>query len=112
MLTESGMFSQTTGITMAQDRIQETFYSGLEPPTEAARRSLVLLAASICDHHGWSARSVIGHKEWSDHKIDPGRLDMVKLRTAVARRLDEGPPGRRVPWGLPWRIPRGWARWR
>jgi hypothetical protein len=88
----------------------ETFYSGLEHPTEAARRSLVLLAAAICDHHGWSARSVIGHKEWSDHKIDPGRLDMAAFRTAVAWRLAQGPPPRRAPWSLPWRL-RGWP-WR
>lgn len=84
----------------------ETFYSGLTPPTRAARRSLVLLAAAICDHHGWGARSVIGHKEWSDHKIDPGRLDMAAFRSSVARRLEEGHPRAGAPWGMPWRIPR------
>ncbi len=30
MLTEGGTFSQTTGITMTQNRIQETFYAGLQ----------------------------------------------------------------------------------
>lgn len=89
----------------------ETFYSGLQPPTDAARRSLVLLAAAICDHHGWSARSVIGHKEWSDHKIDPGHVDMAAFRTAVAWRLAQGPPRRWPPRSLPWRDLRGWP-WR
>ena len=50
----------------------ETFYSGSKAPNAQARRSLVLLAAAICHHHGWSAKSVIGHKEWSDWKSDPG----------------------------------------
>lgn len=70
----------------------ETFYSGSKAPTAQARRSLVLLAAAICHHHGWSAKSVIGHKEWSDWKSDPGHVDMRSFRKAVARRLREGPP--------------------
>lgn len=70
----------------------ETFYSGAEPPTAAARRSLVLLSAAICDHHGWSAKSVIGHKEWSDQKTDPGHVDMKVFRSTVAQQLRHGPP--------------------
>ena len=70
----------------------ETFYSGRERPTPEARRALVLLAAAICHHHGWTAKSVIGHKEWSDWKSDPGRVDMHEFRRSVARRLREGPP--------------------
>lgn len=34
---------------------------------EAAQRA----AAAICRAHGWSERSVIGHKEWQRGKIDP-----------------------------------------
>jgi hypothetical protein len=82
----------------------EAFYSGERPPTREAYRALVLLAAAVCDHHGWTARSVIGHHEWSDHKWDPGRLDMSSFRTAVEQRLAEGPP-------LP-RFGRGWTAWR
>lgn len=70
----------------------ETFYSGTRPPTAAARRSLVLLSAAICDHHGWSAKSVIGHKEWSDQKSDPGQVDMRAFRNTVAQQLRHGPP--------------------
>lgn len=43
-------------------------------------------AAAICRHHGWSSKSVIGHKEWSDWKSDPS-FDMGKFRAAVAARL-------------------------
>jgi hypothetical protein len=82
----------------------EAFYSGGKPPTRKARRSLVLLAAALCDHHGWTARSVIGHKEWSDQKWDPGRLDVPAFRAAVAERLLAGPPSsdgiRWAPWSF------------
>lgn len=70
----------------------EVFYGGRTTPTAQARRSLVLLATAICHHHGWTARSVIGHKEWSDQKPDPGHLDMTRFRRSVARQLVEGPP--------------------
>lgn len=82
----------------------ETFYGGARAPTRQARRSLVLLAAAICDHHGWTAKSVIGHEEWSDHKSDPGHLDMSVFRASVAQRLHDGPP--------PFTGGGGWASWR
>lgn len=72
----------------------ETFYSGRKAPTPEAHRSLVLLAAAICHHHGWTAKSVVGHKEWSDWKPDPGHVDMKEFRRAVARQLAAGPPQR------------------
>lgn len=68
----------------------ETFYSGANPPTHDAYASLVLLSAAICDHHGWSAKSVIGHKEWSNWKIDPGGVDMKEFREDVQDLLDSG----------------------
>lgn len=69
----------------------ETFYSGSRPPTSKAYTSLVRLAAAICDFHGWSAKSVIGHKEWSDWKIDPGNVSMIEFRADVQRVLEAGP---------------------
>lgn len=75
----------------------ETYYSGGHEMTAAAYRSAVGWAAAICDFHGWTAKSAIGHKEWSDWKIDPGHVDMKVFRADVARRLkdvnavDEGP---------------------
>lgn len=70
----------------------ETYYSGGHAMTAAQMASLVLLLAAICDAHHWSAKSVIGHKEWSDWKSDPGHVDMRLLRNAVAARLKAGPP--------------------
>lgn len=43
-------------------------------------------AAAICRAHGWTERSAIGHKEWSDWKPDP-TFDMPTFRAAVAARL-------------------------
>lgn len=70
----------------------EIYYSGSHKMTAAQSSTLVLLAAAICHAHGWSAKSVIGHKEWSDWKVDPGSLDMYLLRNAVDARLKAGPP--------------------
>jgi hypothetical protein len=66
----------------------ETYYSGGKAPTAAAYKTLVLLWAALCDFHGWSAKSVIGHKEWSDWKSDPGHVDMKVLRADVQKALD------------------------
>jgi hypothetical protein len=59
-------------------------------------RSAVRWAAAICRHHGWSERSVIGHKEWSDWKSDPS-FDMNAFRAAVAMCLAVKPAA----WGAP-----------
>lgn len=52
-------------------------------------------AAAICRAHDWSAKSVIGHKEWQPGKIDPhgpvqgrGSFDMDEFRRDVQKRLD------------------------
>jgi hypothetical protein len=69
----------------------ETYYSGSHPMTSAQYESLTKLWAAICDHYGWSAKSVIGHKEWSNWKIDPGKVDMNELRGDIQALLDKGP---------------------
>lgn len=68
----------------------EVYYSGLKATTSKQYRSLVLLWAAICDHYGWSAKSVIGHKEWSSWKWDPGKVDMKRLRADIQEKLDAG----------------------
>lgn len=57
-----------------------------DPYPSAQYDAAVRWAAAICRHYHWSARSVIGHKEWSDWKSDPS-FDMGKFRAAVAARL-------------------------
>jgi hypothetical protein len=49
----------------------------------------VRLTAALCEHFGWSHRSVIGHKEWTGRKQDPS-FDMNEFREAVAARLEPG----------------------
>lgn len=75
----------------------ETYYSGGHPMTAAAYKTAVLLAAAICDFHGWTAKSAIGHKEWSDWKVDPGYVDMKVYRADVTAALKAGPAGTHKP---------------
>lgn len=75
----------------------EMYYSGGHPPSKAAYSSLVKLWASICDHHGWSAKSVIGHGEWSDYKWDPGGFSMIGLRRDIQTALNQFDQKKGVP---------------
>ncbi|MGW5852078.1 peptidoglycan recognition protein family protein [Streptomyces sp. NPDC055254] len=47
-------------------------------------------AAAHCRFHGWSADSVIGHKEATRRKIDPA-FSMPQFRADVAERLEHEP---------------------
>ncbi|MFE6103178.1 peptidoglycan-binding protein [Streptomyces laurentii] len=52
------------------------------------------VAAALCRAHGWGARSVIGHLEWSDWKSDPkgpGMPGMPTVRQRVQQRLGKDP---------------------
>ncbi|MFD3489338.1 hypothetical protein ACFWWB_02045 [Streptomyces sp. NPDC058690] len=40
-------------------------------------------AAAICRHHGWTSRSVIGHKEWQPGKVDPLGFTMESVRARM-----------------------------
>lgn len=66
----------------------EAYYSGAARMTRKAYRSAIRWAAAICDFHSWTAKAFIGHKEWSDWKIDPGQIDMKVFRADVQRVLD------------------------
>jgi len=76
----------------------EVWYSGSHRMTDAQYASLRKLAAAICDAHGWSAKSVIGHGEWgSPGKWDPGyapgkMMDMDAVRADVAATLSKAAP--------------------
>lgn len=45
--------------------------------------------AAICDFHGWTGHSVIGHREWTYRKVDPARIQMGKFRKMVSERIKE-----------------------
>ncbi|MDX3343493.1 peptidoglycan recognition family protein [Streptomyces sp. ME02-6979.5a] len=66
--------------------------------TKAQYRAAVLWAAALCRAHGWSERSVIGHKEWQPGKIDPrgpieggGSFSMTQFRADVRDQLVRKP---------------------
>jgi hypothetical protein len=70
----------------------EVRYDGGQPMTAKQYDSAVRWAAAICDFHKWSALSVIGHREWTTRKPDPGHCPMNKFRADVAALLKAGPP--------------------
>lgn len=52
--------------------------------------AMVRWAAALCRAHGWTEKSVIGHREWSRDKSDPfgpGMPTMTVMRAKIAERL-------------------------
>ncbi|MEV1068005.1 peptidoglycan-binding protein [Streptomyces sp. NPDC050263] len=66
---------------------------GKDPWPAVQLEAMVRASAALCRAHGWSAGSVIGHKEWTDKKIDPRGFAMSDFRIRVASRLGTGPSG-------------------
>ncbi|MEU5769790.1 peptidoglycan recognition family protein [Streptomyces asoensis] len=64
---------------------------GQDPWPEAQLEGMVRAAAALCRAHGWSAASVIGHKEWTNTKTDPRGFAMADFRKRVAARLASSP---------------------
>lgn len=64
--------------------------NGKDPYSAEQYDAAVKWAAAICRHHGWTERSVIGHKEWSDWKSDPS-FSMTVFRADVAAQLGRKP---------------------
>ncbi|MCX4764310.1 peptidoglycan-binding protein [Streptomyces sp. NBC_01275] len=60
---------------------------GKDPWPDVQLEAMVRTSAALCRAHGWSAHSVIGHKEWTNTKIDPRGFTMADFRTRVATRL-------------------------
>lgn len=69
----------------------EMIYSGTVPPSPRQYRGCVLFNAAVCDAHGWSALSVITHREHTDRKDDPFGVRAYQLRKDVAAVLHAGP---------------------
>ena len=62
----------------------EVMYSGGHRMTGPQREATVRLSAALCAAHGWGAASVIGHREWSTTKWDPGQESMTTMRRSIA----------------------------
>lgn len=75
----------------------EVMYSGGHAMAAAQRDAAIRWAAALCKAHGWSAKSVIGHREWSSDKWDPGAESMDQFRRDVQSRIDGGVAAKPVP---------------
>ncbi|WP_330292163.1 peptidoglycan-binding protein [Streptomyces sp. NBC_00576] len=67
--------------------------NGTDPWPEAQKEAIEKVSAAICRHHGWSERSVIGHKEWQPGKVDPRGFTMDSMRARIRERLAGGGGG-------------------
>ncbi|MFJ8231756.1 peptidoglycan-binding protein [Streptomyces sp. NPDC094448] len=66
---------------------------GKDPWPAAQLDAVERASAALCRAHGWTAKSVIGHLEWTDRKIDPRGFTMPGMRDRIARRLGAKPTG-------------------
>lgn len=60
---------------------------GKDPWPAEQYDAIVRAQAAICRAHGWTAKSVIAHKEWSNDKVDPRGISIIDVRQDVAERL-------------------------
>ncbi|MFI2347756.1 peptidoglycan-binding protein [Streptomyces sp. NPDC019443] len=67
--------------------------NGKDPWPAAQLEAIEKASAAICRAHGWSYRSVIGHKEWQPGKIDPRGFTMDSMRARIKARLGGKPDG-------------------
>lgn len=78
----------------------ENLGNGRDPYPATQYRQAVLWAAAICRKHGWSERSIAGHKEVQPGKIDPS-FDMDVFRADVKKQLASKPGGKPTPTPTP-----------
>jgi hypothetical protein len=64
----------------------ENLGDGKDPYPAEQYRAAVLWAAAHCRHHGWTEKSIAGHKEVQPGKIDPS-FDMDVFRADVRAQL-------------------------
>ncbi|MFJ7946241.1 peptidoglycan-binding protein [Streptomyces sp. NPDC096354] len=67
--------------------------NGSDPWPAVQLEAIEKAAAAICRAHGWTHRSVIGHKEWQPGKIDPRGFTMDSMRSRIRARLGGTPDG-------------------
>ncbi|MFF2774867.1 peptidoglycan-binding protein [Streptomyces sp. NPDC058052] len=78
---------------------------GTDPWPAEQLLAIERVSAALCRAHGWGARSVIGHLEWSDWKSDPKGFGMPAMRVRVQRRLGTDPARPAVPKPTPPKAP-------
>ncbi|MER5783731.1 peptidoglycan-binding protein [Streptomyces mobaraensis] len=65
--------------------------NGADPWPAEQLDAIERVSAAICRAYGWSAASVIGHKEWTNQKSDPRGFSMTTMRERIDRRLATKP---------------------
>lgn len=75
----------------------ENLGDGKDPWPAVQLESIERASAAICRVHGWSFRSVIGHKEWQPGKVDPRGFSMDDMRGRIKGRLDHESPAEPKP---------------
>ncbi|MEU8616676.1 peptidoglycan-binding protein [Streptomyces sp. NPDC048623] len=68
--------------------------NGTDPWPAEQLDAIERVSAALCRAHGWGAKSVIGHSEWSDWKNDPRGFGMPGMRDRVQARLGKAPAAR------------------
>lgn len=63
---------------------------GSDPWPEDQLDAIARIQAAVCEHHGWSAGSVVGHKEWTTRKVDPRGFSMDSMRGRVQEHMTRG----------------------
>ncbi|MGY3341211.1 hypothetical protein ACVW0K_007404 [Streptomyces filamentosus] len=79
--------------------------NGTDPWPAAQMLAIERVSAALCRAHGWGARSVIGHLEWSDWKSDPRGFGMTAMRQRVQTRLGKDPARPAAPKPTPPKAP-------
>lgn len=67
----------------------ENLGDGEDPYPADQYQTAVRAAAAVCRHHGWTEKSIAGHKDLQPGKIDPS-FSMTKFREDVRQRLAAG----------------------
>ncbi|UQA91645.1 peptidoglycan recognition protein family protein [Streptomyces halobius] len=62
----------------------ENLGDGEDPWPRVQYVAMVKAAAAVLREYGWTAKSVIAHKEWQPGKVDPRGIDMKTFRRDVA----------------------------
>ncbi|MBW1603036.1 N-acetylmuramoyl-L-alanine amidase [Streptomyces sp. JJ66] len=65
----------------------ENLGDGRDPWPAAQLEAIERVAAAVCRRHRWNEWSVIGHREWTHHKIDPVGFTMDAMRARIRKRL-------------------------
>lgn len=85
----------------------EVRYDGNPGMRPAQYHTALLVSASRCDFHGWGPESVIGHREHTRRKDDPGHCPMDKYRRDLEAVLKAGPKPGKPPVIVPPKPPTG-----